>query len=174
MKSWYMLTLVGKDRSGIVAEVSQALFDAGGNLGEASMARLGGNFTVMIMLQINSTKAEVENLLKSIATKLKLFVHVDKIISDLHHHVEPNFRLSVHGADQAGIVAAVTGSLVALGFNILNLSSDVGGSPEKPIYIMHIEGFADCSLSSLRKILQPLTSEKGIVVHSFPIDTMVG
>ena len=68
MKSWYMLTLVGKDRSGIVAEVSQALFDAGGNLGEASMARLGGNFTVMIMLQINSTKAEVENLLKSIAT----------------------------------------------------------------------------------------------------------
>ena len=174
MKSWYMLTLVGKDRSGIVAEVSQALFDAGGNLGEASMARLGGNFTVMIMLQINFTKAEVENLIKSIATKLKLFVHVDKIIGDLHHHVEPNFRLSVHGADQTGIVAAVTGSLVELEFNILNLSSDVGGSPEKPIYIMHIEGFADCSLSSLRKILQPLTSEKGIVVHSFPIDTMVG
>ena len=30
-----MLTLVGKDRPGIVAEVSQVLFEAGGNLGEA-------------------------------------------------------------------------------------------------------------------------------------------
>ena len=42
MENWYMLTLVGKDRPGIVAEVSQVLFEAGGNLGEASMARLGG------------------------------------------------------------------------------------------------------------------------------------
>ncbi|MZH06058.1 MAG: amino acid-binding protein [Nitrospinae bacterium] len=174
MQNWYMLTLVGRDRPGIVAEVSRVLFDAGGNLGEASMARLGGNFTVMIMLQISSEKEEVENLLNPLADQLKLFVHVDKIIGDLHHHVDPNFRLSVHGADQAGIVAAVTGSLALLGFNILNLESDVGGTPEKPIYIMHIEGFADCSLSSLEKSLQPLISEKGIVVHLFPIDTMVG
>ena len=40
MQNWYMLTLVGKDGPGIVAEVSQTLFEAGGNLGEASMVRL--------------------------------------------------------------------------------------------------------------------------------------
>jgi len=62
MGNWYMLTMVGKDRPGIVAEVSQVLFEAGGNLGEASMARLGGNFTVMLMLQIDAEKDDVENL----------------------------------------------------------------------------------------------------------------
>ena len=174
MANWYMLTLVGKDRPGIVAEVSQVLFKGGGNLGEASMGRLGGNFTVMLMLEIEAEKDDVEKLLQPLGEKSGLFIHIDEIAGTLHHHVEPNFRLSVHGADQAGIVAMVTGVLAELKFNILNLETDVGGSPKKPIYIMHIEGFADCSLSSLRKILQPLTSEKGIVVHSFPIDTMVG
>ena len=40
MNHWYMLTLVGRDRPGIVAKVTAALFDGGCNLGEASMMRL--------------------------------------------------------------------------------------------------------------------------------------
>ena len=134
MQNWYMLPLVGRDRQGIVAEVSQALFKAGGNLGEASMARLGGNFTVMLMLQIDAEKEEIKNLLQPLGKKLGLFFHIDEIVGTLHQHVEPNFRLSVHGADQAGIVAMVTGVLAELKFNILNLESDVGGSPETVSY----------------------------------------
>jgi len=42
--NWYMLTLVGEDRPGIVAKLTAALFAAGCNLGEATMARLGGIF----------------------------------------------------------------------------------------------------------------------------------
>ena len=42
MENWLMLTFVGKDRPGIVAKVSQVLFDMQGNLGEASISRLGG------------------------------------------------------------------------------------------------------------------------------------
>nr|WP_243448334.1 ACT domain-containing protein [Candidatus Thiosymbion oneisti] len=45
--AWNMLTLVGVDRPGIVARVTHAVFEAGGNLGEASMLRLGGNFTIL-------------------------------------------------------------------------------------------------------------------------------
>lgn len=174
MQNWYMLTMVGKDRPGIVAEVSQALFKEGGNLGEASMARLGGNFTVMLMLQIDSEKNEIEKILQPLKDKMGLFFHIDQIKGDLHQHIDPNFRLSVHGADKSGIVAAVTDSLAKLNINILNLESDVGGSPENPIYIMHIEGFADCSLTSLESSLQPLIKEKEIVAHLIPIDTMVG
>ena len=174
MQSWYMLTLVGKDRPGIVAEVSQTLFEAGGNLGEASMARLGGNFTVMLMLQIETEKEGIKNLLQPLGERLGLFFHIDEIVGILHRHVEPNFRLSVHGADQAGIVAMVTGVLAELKFNILNLESDVGGTPKKPIYIMHIEGFATCSHSSLEKSIKPLINDKKIIIHLTPIDTMMG
>ena len=34
MGNWYMLTLVGKDRPGIVAEVSQVLFEAKNEVGD--------------------------------------------------------------------------------------------------------------------------------------------
>ncbi|MCG7961385.1 MAG: amino acid-binding protein, partial [Candidatus Thiodiazotropha taylori] len=40
---WQMLTLVGEDQPGIVAQVTDALFRGGCTLGEASMLRLGGN-----------------------------------------------------------------------------------------------------------------------------------
>ena len=38
-QKWFMLTLVGEDRPGIVAHLSAALFDGGCNLGEATMMR---------------------------------------------------------------------------------------------------------------------------------------
>lgn len=174
MKNWYMLTLVGKDRPGIVAEISQVLLDAGANLGEASMARLGGNFTVTLMVHMDIEKEGVKKLLQPKCGEMELFFHIDNIIADLHQHIDPNFRLSVHGADQAGIVAAVTRSLAKSDFNILNLESDVGGSTEKPVYIMHIEGFASCSRAELEESLQLLKVEKEIVLHLVPIDTMVG
>ena len=51
MKNWYMLTVGGKDRPGIVSQVTAALYRGVCNLGEASMIRLGGNFTIMLMVQ---------------------------------------------------------------------------------------------------------------------------
>ena len=63
MKHWYMLTLVGKDRSGIVAHISAALFDGGCNLGEASMIRLGGNFTIMMMVEFDGTNHALQHYL---------------------------------------------------------------------------------------------------------------
>ncbi|CAK0777283.1 hypothetical protein CCP3SC15_5790004 [Gammaproteobacteria bacterium] len=47
MKQWYMLTVVGQDRPGIVALLTASLYEGGCNLGEASMIRLGGNFTII-------------------------------------------------------------------------------------------------------------------------------
>jgi predicted amino acid-binding ACT domain protein len=44
-----MLAFVGKDRLGIVAKISHALFDMQGNLGETSMTRLGNIFTIMLL-----------------------------------------------------------------------------------------------------------------------------
>jgi len=49
MKRLYMVTVVGRDRPGIVAALTDALYRGGANLGETSMARLGGNFTIMLI-----------------------------------------------------------------------------------------------------------------------------
>ncbi len=172
-KQWYMLTLVGEDRPGIVAHLAAALFDGGCNLGEASMMRLGGNFTIMLMVEADGGLKALQGLVAPVAESLGLHLHVDHCAGRLHEHPVPDVRISVYGADRAGIVAKVTGALAEAGLNILDLESDVAGTEDKPIYIMHIEGYAAEGVEALRSALA-VVAKDGIDTHISAIDTMIG
>jgi glycine cleavage system transcriptional repressor len=170
---WTMVTVIGNDRPGIVARVSAVLFEHGCNLGEASMMRLGGNFTIMLMVGHDRPAAEIEALLAPVTDALGLRLHVDAIDGHLHDHRVPDVRITVFGADRAGIVAQVTGALAAAGLNILDLESDVGGSDQAPIYVMHIEGSASQGIEVLQQALAGLT-DAGIDIRIQPIETLIG
>lgn len=170
---WYMLTLVGRDRPGIVAHVSAALFDGGANLGEASMMRLGANFTMMLMVEFPGRARQLEDLVEPVAESMGLRHHVDPIDGRLHQHLEPDVRITVYGADRAGIVAKVTGALAEAGLHILELESDVGGSAAAPLYVMQMEGHASEGTEALQSALEAVTRE-GIEAHLEPIETVVG
>ncbi len=173
MTHWYMLTLVGEDRAGIVARVTQALYEGGCNLGEASMMRLGGNFTVMMMVSAAGTGDEVRDMLDGVVAELGLRLHIDGIEGRLHQHVMPDVRVTVAGADRAGIVAQVAGALAGAGFNILELESDVAGSERAPLYIMHIEGVAAAGVEAVRAAVEPLAGA-GIDVRVSAVETLIG
>lgn len=173
MNHWYMLTLVGKDRPGIVAKVTAALYEGGCNLGEASMIRLGGNFTIMLMVQFERSSKALDDLVRPVAESLDLHVHLDRIEGKLHQHIEPDVRISVYGADRAGIVAKATGALAEAGLHITDLESNVGGSEEKPIYIMYIEGHAAEGVEALKSALKVIRTE-GVDAHLETIDTLIG
>jgi glycine cleavage system transcriptional repressor len=168
-----MLTLVGRDRPGIVADVTNSLFEGGCQLGEASMMRLGGNFTVMLMVQSDQEKAGLENFLTEKLSALDLRIHVDAIDGHLHEHIIPDVCVSVYGADRPGIVAEVTHVLKRYDFHILDLESDVAGTEEKPIYVMHIDGKAQTDIGTLEKEMAKLRDD-GIEVKVAPVDVMVG
>ena len=173
MSEWYMLTLVGEDRPGIVAAVTKALFDGRMNLGEASMLRMGSNFSMLMMVSGANGAGEVEAVVRSIAAQMRLHVHVDQITGGLHRHLVPNLHVTVSGADRAGIVAQVTGALADAGFNILDLESDVAGSEDEPVYIMQIDGVADVPLEEIEAAVSGLRAE-GVDVRVSPIETLVG
>ncbi len=173
MNHWYMLTLVGKDRPGIVAHVSSALFEGGCNLGEATMMRLGGNFSIMLMVQSELNSKGLHDLVMPVAESMDLHLHVDHIVGGLHQHRDPDVRITVYGADRAGIVAKVTSALAEAGLHILDLESDVAGSTDKPIYIMHIEGHAAEGIEALRAALEVVHKE-GIEVQIAPVQTLIG
>lgn len=174
MKRWFMLTVVGQDRPGIVARVSAALFEGGCNLGEASMMRLGGNFTIMLMVQHDGTLKSLQAVLEPVIESMDLHTHIDKIEGHLHEHLVPDVRISVFGADRAGIVAKTTSVLWGAGLHILNLESDVGGTAERPIYVMHIEGQARDGMEALRSALAVVRADDGIEATLNLVETMVG
>lgn len=163
-----MLTLVGEDHPGIVAAVTNSLYQNGWNLGETSMIRLGGNFTIMMMV---TGEGDVQAALQPVANRLKLRMHVDDISGGLHQHLVPNIQVRVNGADRAGIVAQVTGVLADVGFNILELESDVAGSREAPFYILNIQGYTDATLEQLEQALGALGD---IDVSVAAVETLIG
>ena len=172
-QKWYMLTLVGKDRPGIVAHVTAALYEGGANLGETSMMRLGGNFTIMMMVQFSGNTHALHDLVGGVAESLDLHLHIDHIEGHLHDHRIPDVRIAVYGADRAGIVAKVTGVLAEAGLDILELESDVAGTDAEPIYIMSIEGHAAAGVPALESALEIIRAE-GIDASLQSIDTLVG
>ena len=171
--NWFMLTLVGEDRPGIVAKLTAALFAAGCNLGEATMARLGGNFSVMLMVQHAGTLEALLAVVEPVAEELGLRAHGDRIDGRLHRHLIPDTQVTVYGADRAGIVAQVTGALAAAGFDILDLQSDVGGSEASPLYIMTMEGQARNGIESIEAALADM-ARSGIEIEVRPIETLIG
>ena len=170
---WYMLTLIGKDRPGIVAHVTSALFEGGANLGEASMIRLGGNFSMMLMVQFAGNLHALHEVIDGVAESLSLHVHFDHIEGRLHDHLQPDVRISVYGADRAGIVAKVTGVLAEAGLHILDLESNVAGTEAEPVYIMTIEGHAREGIAALESALE-IVKQEGIDASLEAVDIMVG
>lgn len=173
MQSWFMLTVVGEDRPGIVARLTRTLYEGECNLGEASMLRLGANFTIMMMVSGPLDVARLDQLVRPVAEALALRIHIDQIAARLHDHRQPNVQVTVHGADRAGIIADVTGVLADAGLDILDLNSDVAGTEDKPVYIMLIDGYVEADLDRLDAALQPLR-DNGIEATMTPLDTLVG
>ena len=172
-KHWYMLTLVGQDAPGIVAGVTHALAEHACNLGETSMIRLGGNFTIMMLVETQLNKHQLTELIQPVAKQLGLRLHIDSVENPDHHRIEPDVLINVYGADRVGIVAQVTERLAQAGLNILDLSSEVGGTSEQPFYIMSITGQANQGIETLEQALAELR-QTGIETHLQTFELMIG
>ncbi len=173
MTHWYMLTLLGENRPGIVAAVTGRLFEAGCNLGEASMMRLGGNFGVILLVESALEAEALSGLLAPVAEQMGLTIHVDRVKGADHRNVVPDVCVTVYGADRAGIVAQVTAAAAAAGLDIVDLTTEVAGPPGTPIYILHIEGTTAQGVEAIEQALESLRAE-GIRVDVTPVDTLIG
>jgi glycine cleavage system transcriptional repressor len=129
------ITVIGPDRTGIVADVSEALAEVGANLSDSTMTRLGGHFA-MTLICTGAQADAVEKVLAPITADGRLLatVRVVQPESDAAASGEP-YLVSVHGADRLGIVAAVTRVVAGAGGNITDLTTRLTG----PLYVLVAE-----------------------------------
>jgi hypothetical protein len=72
------------------------------------------------MVCIPESKTVVQKKLQHICDELDFF-HWDDIETDRHQYIEPDVRISIHCADQTGIVAHANDVFNKTRMNILNL-----------------------------------------------------
>jgi glycine cleavage system transcriptional repressor len=138
------LTAFGKDRPGIVADVTEALVFVGGNVEDATMTRLGGEFSMMLVtaLPAGSSLGRVQKSFQGLEKKLGLTIGLKSIPPGLARPIKnkaATYMISVYGADHTGIVHAVARVLASQRASITDLQTKVTGASRKPVYVMFIE-----------------------------------
>ena len=144
MKNRYIMTAFGKDRPGIVADVTKILYDNGCNLEENSMSMLGDEFTLNLLF--STTQKDIETRLRDQCQRLETEKEITAFIRPLKSRREVqvggvhNCVLHVEGLDQAGIVYKISKFLADNQLNIADLQSTVELSPQSgtALYIMDI------------------------------------
>ena len=102
-----VVTAIGADRPGIVAAISAALLDIGGNLEDARAALLRGSFAITLAVAVpEGVEPEaVAARLAPVADELGLGISVQKAAPKGAEPTARRCMVSIYGADRPGIVA---------------------------------------------------------------------
>lgn len=152
------MTAVGADRPGIVAALTGALLEIGGNLEDARAALLRGSFATVLAVAVPDDVGpeEVQAALRPVALELGLGLWVGRAAPRPAGEPLARCVLSVYGADHPGIVHGITRALADHAANVVDLSARLVGDP--PVYILGVEVELPPGLDapSLRAALAPV------------------
>jgi glycine cleavage system transcriptional repressor len=131
MQRNYVLTLSGPDRIGIVEMVTGLLLDRGGNVETSRMARLGGEFAILMLVSMPAERyagldADLQRLITPgyrVTTTLAQQTHAEPQPAGLP------YRIEVHGADHEGIIHEVARYLSQHEINIESMDSETTPAP---------------------------------------------
>ena len=148
MSNKFLLTAFSKDRPGIVADISQVIFENGYNLEESSMMYLADEFAILLLLSAPQTEdvavviEKLSNECRRLERDKNITAYIRSVSSDNESSAQDIIvkTILVEGVDQAGIVYKVSKFLADFSLNIRTLSSDLKLSPESgaSIYKMTI------------------------------------
>jgi glycine cleavage system transcriptional repressor len=118
----YILTVMARDRIGIVRDVSSALSSLGGNITHLSQTVLRGYFTLIISVQVpdQRTDADIREAVEArgSAGELQVSVAPFQVSPPMAGAATERFTLSMQGKDQPGIIARTTSYLAERGINV--------------------------------------------------------
>jgi glycine cleavage system transcriptional repressor len=140
----FAVSLVGKDRPGIVAAITEGLFHLGCNIADSSCTMLGGEFAMILIISLKSpfSKSRLIDALKPVCDNMGMSLGVRSLNPDEVARQESKDEIcmiSVYGADQPGIVYRVTRELAARNVNITDLNTKLIGTAEEPVYVLMLE-----------------------------------
>jgi glycine cleavage system transcriptional repressor len=169
MKTYFILSAIGKDRPGIVADVSEVIYECGGNIEDSRTSLLRNHFTLLLLF--STEREEVNQKLSSALKRLEweksLTVFYSPItLEEAYPRVKEQtdrFKITTSGVDHAGIVFRVCRLLADRGINIIDMETHRVLSAESgtPLFEMDINVEASRLISEqgLREDLHRLANE---------------
>ncbi|KXS21415.1 hypothetical protein M427DRAFT_151447 [Gonapodya prolifera JEL478] len=189
-RGYVVLSMLGKDKVGIVRDFSHYLTSLGANVEESRMARLGGEFAVIVLVSLRGMEAS-EGLAKfktglesafpdfQIHARLTEERDADADVSAAEsssESAEPEllpFEIQVDGPDSPGIVAAVTKVLASRNITLSNVETQTTSAAFSgyPLFRMDVECRIPPSLvSEVERDLESVEEKFGVAISVFELE----
>ena len=132
MPNHYVISIMTRDRVGIIADVTALLRNLGSNLADLSQTVQGGYFTMIVLAAFPDTVSAEQIRAALVALDkedpFEVGIKLRKPQPQLAASGEENrYVLTAVGPDKSGLVAALSGFLREKGINIEDLSTLVEG-----------------------------------------------
>jgi glycine cleavage system transcriptional repressor len=171
MSPLFAVTVIGRDRPGIVADVSGRLLDLGCNLEDVVTSLLSGHFALMLVC---SAPAGVGlGRVQSALTGLSGDLHAK--VWDVDAQAErprPSHVLVAYGPDQLGIVHRVACVLAGRGVNISDMTCRLSSASLYAVTV-EIELPEGLEVEELEVSLREALSPMGLELTLAPIESEV-
>jgi len=168
MKKYMILFSVGKDRPGIVDDVSTLLFEHGANIEDSRMAVMGGRFSIMTLFsctsdQADSIKVDLGDLRKR---GLETSLHEAEDPTAVSGQPGLPLKFEVIAMDHPGIVQKVVHLLHRQNVNIESLDTQVNRAPLSgaPLFDLILEAKVpvETSIARVKEDLTELATEMNL------------
>lgn len=139
--TYLVISAMGKDRPGIVDQISHSILDAGGNIADSRMTVLGGEFAVILLVEGNwDAVAKLEDSLPAMQEELGLVINSRRTEARSVSRDKVPYEVEVVSLDHPGIVHEVASFFSARGINIedLNTSSYAAALTGSPMFSLEM------------------------------------
>ncbi|MBI4209632.1 MAG: amino acid-binding protein [Deltaproteobacteria bacterium] len=142
-KRLFVIFAAGKDRPGIAAGLTEALYRTGCNIEDSTMTLLKGEFSIILTVTASSKLAfqTLEKEIQKVAERLSLYTSVKKVSHPpfLKNSKGVPYRITLYGTDHPGIVYGVTKYLAQKKINVIDLQTKSIPQKKGTLYSMVIE-----------------------------------
>ncbi len=171
-REYVFLSVIGRDRPGIVASVSGILYGNQFNVEALSQTVVLGQFA-MILIASASDGETFENLKRDCGPLMKeqgLDIHLKKILPEemvaYRAGETESFIVTVHGEDRPGLAYGISEVLAGLGINITNLDARVAfiGGKQEYVQIYEVDVPRDLDLGIIHERLRERGNQMKVTI----------
>lgn len=123
----FAIAAMGSDQPGIVAAVGEALLQRGGTIDDSSMTILGGHFAMLLVVNAEANRDELQESLAEVARRYDLLLEVRP--AEKHkfsNEIRDDYVVAAYGPDKPGLVSTISRVLADAHANITDFGSRLG------------------------------------------------
>lgn len=131
------MTVLGPDRPGLLAQLSETIYSQGGSWLESRLSRFAGQFAGILRFDCPDDRHDA--MIDALKSMDDLNIQVVKEVN-VPHRVVRKLNFDVHGHHHPGIVRRISSIIARMGGNLEQLSTEREAAPQPGHYLFRTVG----------------------------------